>query len=245
MAVAQVNFFFLDRDPQACARAHGDKHLVKMVLEAAQLCSTVWHNKADADPTFAQRVAPTIYRATHRKNPITLWAGKSRANYLALARYGLELVAEKRRRMVHMATLEKGLQRTWSTQHKSEPVLEFLRDNPPPLAAFPEGDTWSDPPLCMPEWYRTDAATGQTRDAVAAYRLYYAGSKVRVTGLKWLPYVEVSARACIAVVIVRLRDLTACHRRRNRSRRGWTRARRRSTAIPSCRRVWLRSWLST
>ncbi len=178
-----------------------------MVVEAAQLCSTVWHAKAEADTTFAERISPHIYRATHRKHPVALWAIRSRANYVALVRYGLELVVEKRRRMAHMATLAKGLQRTWSAEHKSEPVLQFLRDNAPPLSAFPEGDTWSDPPLCMPDWYRTDPATGQTRDAVVAYRLYYAGSKVRIAGLKWLPYVEVrvrvSACACACVNVWR------------------------------------------
>ena len=35
-----MNIFFLDKDPRECARQHCDKHVVKMVIETAQLLST-------------------------------------------------------------------------------------------------------------------------------------------------------------------------------------------------------------
>ena len=38
-----MNIFYLDEDPVKSARAHGDKHIVKMPLETAQMLSTVWH----------------------------------------------------------------------------------------------------------------------------------------------------------------------------------------------------------
>ncbi len=41
----------------------------------------------------------------------------------------------------------------------------------------------------MPKYYHVDE-NGKERDVVEAYRLYYAGSKVQLTGLKWLPFVE-------------------------------------------------------
>lgn len=38
-----VNVFMLDLDPVLAARYHCDKHVVKMILETAQLLSTAWH----------------------------------------------------------------------------------------------------------------------------------------------------------------------------------------------------------
>ena len=35
-----MNIFYLDRDPVTCAKQHCDKHIVKMILEYAQLLST-------------------------------------------------------------------------------------------------------------------------------------------------------------------------------------------------------------
>ncbi len=34
-----MNIFFLDRDPQVCAVYHNDKHVVKMIVESAQMLS--------------------------------------------------------------------------------------------------------------------------------------------------------------------------------------------------------------
>jgi hypothetical protein len=90
---------------------------------------------------------------------------------------GIQLGVEKTRRRENMKNLEKKLQRTWSATHKSQDVLSFLKDNLPPVEVFEEGDNWTDPPKCMPEYYRADES-GVERDVVEAYRLYYAGSKV-------------------------------------------------------------------
>ena len=35
-----MNIFYLDKDPKTCAQYHCDKHVVKMILEYAQLLST-------------------------------------------------------------------------------------------------------------------------------------------------------------------------------------------------------------
>ena len=35
-----MNIFYLDEDPVTCARMHVDKHVVKMIVEYAQLLST-------------------------------------------------------------------------------------------------------------------------------------------------------------------------------------------------------------
>ena len=38
-----MNIFVLDNDPKKCAEAHCNKHVVKMILEHAQLMCTAHH----------------------------------------------------------------------------------------------------------------------------------------------------------------------------------------------------------
>ena len=69
-----MNIFYLDADIAQCARFHGDKHVIKMILESAQiLCSVLWLNDIKAP-----------YKATHIKHPCVLWANQSLANWLWL-----------------------------------------------------------------------------------------------------------------------------------------------------------------
>ena len=35
-----MNIFYLDKDPNVCANYHCDKHVVKMIVEYAQMLST-------------------------------------------------------------------------------------------------------------------------------------------------------------------------------------------------------------
>ena len=37
----KVNIFILDENPKTCAEYHCDKHVIKMILESAQMLSTV------------------------------------------------------------------------------------------------------------------------------------------------------------------------------------------------------------
>ena len=43
-----MNIFFLDTDPKTSASYHCDKHVVKMIIESAQLLSTA-HRELDPD----------------------------------------------------------------------------------------------------------------------------------------------------------------------------------------------------
>jgi hypothetical protein len=72
-----MNRFLINYSPELCARDLCDKHVVKMPLEEAQmLCTTVRLHA----PEYAEEAG--LYRAVHQKHPCTLWAGKTRANYL-------------------------------------------------------------------------------------------------------------------------------------------------------------------
>lgn len=88
-----MNIFVLDADPVEAARAQHDKHVVKMVLESAQLlCGP-------------QPGAP--YKPTHMAHPCARWARASRANYLWLAEHALALAAEYTRRFERVHASER------------------------------------------------------------------------------------------------------------------------------------------
>lgn len=69
-----MNIFILDPDPEKAARDQCDKHVVKMILESAQLMATSMH-LAGMD---------TPYKPTHKNHPCAIWVRESRDNYLWL-----------------------------------------------------------------------------------------------------------------------------------------------------------------
>lgn len=66
-----MNIFLLDYDIDKCAQYHCDKHVVKMILESAQLLSSA-HRMHNQD---------VGYRLTHKNHPCALWVRESRDNY--------------------------------------------------------------------------------------------------------------------------------------------------------------------
>ena len=60
-----MNIFVLDESPRVAAMAHCDKHVIKMVLESAQMLSTVLGGP---------------YKPTHKNHPCTKWVAESRQN---------------------------------------------------------------------------------------------------------------------------------------------------------------------
>jgi len=83
-----MNIFVLDTDIIECARSHSDRHVVKMVLESAQMLCTVLHMNGLEAP----------YRPTHQNHPCTLWTGRSLSNWLWLRDLALALNDEYRYR---------------------------------------------------------------------------------------------------------------------------------------------------
>ena len=63
-----MNLFYLHRDPVEAARLQCDRHVVKMILETAQMLSTA-HLELDG-----KQVA---YKATHKNHPSTVWVRSS------------------------------------------------------------------------------------------------------------------------------------------------------------------------
>ena len=82
-----MNIFFLDFNTQKCAQYHCDKHVVKMILETAQLLCGVHH--------MIPQVTPQVpYKLSHKNHPCAIWTRDSLSNYLYLCDLGLELCKE-------------------------------------------------------------------------------------------------------------------------------------------------------
>lgn len=89
-----MNLFYLDTDPVKAAQEQCDKHVVKMIVESAQMLSTA-HRMLDGkmietrsktgrkgkyyELTDARE--QLLYKAVHHYHPCTVWTMKSNSNY--------------------------------------------------------------------------------------------------------------------------------------------------------------------
>lgn len=154
-----MNRFILDADPWRAATFHCDKHVVKMIVEEAQMLSTV-HRRFGHE-------GEGLYRATHRHHPCTVWAGESRDNYLWGARL-LEALLEE-------YTLRYG------KQHATGRLLPDLLKPP---AGIP--DTGLTPfPQAMPEELRGPDPVEAYRGFYEAEKAGFARWSVRGTPWWW------------------------------------------------------------
>ncbi len=76
-----MNIFVLDTDIALCAQYHCDQHVIKMIVESAQLLCTALNKKGFCAP----------YRSTHMKHPCVYWVEESYDNFQWLAALGLAL----------------------------------------------------------------------------------------------------------------------------------------------------------
>ena len=90
-----MNIFVLNKDPVIAAQEQCDKHVVKMILESAQMLSTA-HRMLDATETrgpsksgktmvkkwiFEDDREDILYKAVHMYHPCTTWTLQSAHNY--------------------------------------------------------------------------------------------------------------------------------------------------------------------
>ena len=68
-----MNIFHLHKDPKTCAEYHCDKHVVKMILETAQMLSTAYRKKFND--------GEELYKTAFPKHPMTIWVGASGDNF--------------------------------------------------------------------------------------------------------------------------------------------------------------------
>ncbi len=138
-----MNIFYLDKNPRRAAEMMHDKHVVKMVLETAQILSTVCHRHGCW--------VPEMYRPTHANHPSVLWAGESVESFQWLYAHGLWLGKEFEYRYGHA--------------HKSSGVIDIVPYFTP--QEFPQAH-WTEPPQAMPDEFKI---AGDSVAAYRAYYL--------------------------------------------------------------------------
>ena len=125
-----MNIFYLDKCPEKAARLQYNKHVVKMILESAQMLCTAHHCIMGED-------ADVPYKVAHRNHPSTIWARQSGENYTWLYRHMMELGREYERR--------------YGKKHLSITKCED------PLSILPGGileTGLTEMPQCMPDEYK-------------------------------------------------------------------------------------------
>lgn len=157
-----MNIFVLDQDAGACARAHVDKHVVKMPLETAQLLSTA----------LLEHGAPPdagLYKATHRNHPCAIWARETRANFDWLCLLGIELGLE----YTHRYGKDHASIRVVSLAAE---MYQLIPEGPltPFALAMPEAYRCADPVTAYRAYYRgekADLASWRCRETPAWWHL--------------------------------------------------------------------------
>ena len=129
-----MNIFYLHKDPEKAAEYQYNKHVVKMILESAQILCTVHHKYMGDD-------ADVPYKATHRNHPSTLWAGETANNYAWLYDHFVALSNEYKKRY--------GKEHLSYTKCKNK--VNFL-----PGGMLEVGMT--DMPQCMPDEYKDECS---------------------------------------------------------------------------------------
>lgn len=174
-----MNIFYLDKSPKLAAEYHVDKHVVKMILESAQLLSTA-HRVLDGIqvtglsttgrkrtsyvlPDIGDKKDPRqdiLYSATHINHPSAVWARQSRDNYVWLWHLFKELMAEYTYR--------------YGKVHKCYALVNELAFVPNNIADKP----FTEPTPAMPEQYKVPG------NSIKSYHNYYNGEKQRMFSWK-------------------------------------------------------------
>ena len=152
-----MNIFFLDKTPEKSAQYLCDKHVVKMILETAQMLSTIAHE-------HKYYGVKNLYKPTHPNHPMTKWVNTHKNNYLWACEHGLSLCKEYTKR--------------YNKVHKSQELIKQLHDLCKSFFTFGGGEPNSEfitpPPQCMPNEYRDK---DNDWNYVTAYRRYYNNDK--------------------------------------------------------------------
>jgi hypothetical protein len=175
-----MNIFYLERNAVECAQAHNNKHVVKMILEYAQILSTA-HRVCDGEQYTKKKYVlgsfparwrnmkrwklsddyhdSLLYQATHINHPSTIWARSSKENYIWLANLLISCCKEYTHR--------------YDKTHKVEEsglCYVLLKNIPKNIVDV----SFTEPAQAMPDKYKV------SNDSITAYRNYYIGDKARM-----------------------------------------------------------------
>lgn len=98
-----MNIFILSLNPYLCAIFHCDKHVVKMILETAQMLCTCHHLCSNNNNN------KSLYKQAFQNHPCTIWARQTTGNYCWLYMLFYNLCKEYTYRYNKIHTCEKKL----------------------------------------------------------------------------------------------------------------------------------------
>lgn len=167
-----MNIFYLDHDVNECAKMHNDKHVVKMILEYAQLLSTAHRFLDGSELSSTSKTGrkkkvwklpdnrdDILYSATHINHPSAVWVRQSDLNYHWLYNMFQALLDEYTYRYGKIHACSR---------------LELA------LAQFPKNIPeagFTQPTPAMPDELKVPG------DSIKSYRAYYSTSKTHLA--KW------------------------------------------------------------
>lgn len=162
-----LNIFYIHTNPVIAAQQMVDRHVVKMILESAQLLSTahrVLDGREIAGKSKSGRNAKrwvlndarenVLYTATHINHPSAVWCRQSVENYTWLVE--------------HMYALMDEYTYRYEKKHKCSGELSYMLQSPPENL---ETYDWTPMPSCMDVQYIIST------DPVTNYRNYYLHGK--------------------------------------------------------------------
>ena len=169
-----MNIFYISTSPIQAAQWMVDKHVVKMILESAQLLSTA-HRLLDGREMLGKSATGrnvkrwvlddardgVIYQATHINHPSAVWARKSVENYNWLTEHFFALGDEYTYR--------------YNKKHKCFGELSYMLQSPP--KNLTEYDMTLMPSAMADEYKISD-------DPLTNYRNYYKIGKARMHSWK-------------------------------------------------------------
>jgi hypothetical protein len=176
-----MNIFYLHPDPQTCAEMHVDKHVVKMIIEYAQLMSTAHRlldGTQDVEKRYVNGSLPPRYRhikvwnhpdkemhfnlmrASHINHPSAVWCRVNDENYKWLSNLWTCLLTEYTFR--------------YGKNHSCEKYIPYLAKTP---INIPKGQFFQPTPA-MPDEVKIPG------DSLASYRNYYINNKKHLASWK-------------------------------------------------------------
>jgi two-component SAPR family response regulator len=156
---AKINIFVVDADPVISAQSLCDKHVVKMILESAQMLSTA-HHELDS---YYNNVNSALYKSTHVNHPCSIWTRESHANYKWL--------------YDHFVGLSNEYTFRYGKIHKSYSLLKDILATPPFYIQYKALTPFAIAMKSNPECIFHD-------DAIKSYRAYYK-TKQNNFVMKW------------------------------------------------------------
>lgn len=154
-----MNIFYIHTNPVVSATAMSDKHVVKMILESAQLLSTA-HHMLDSE------VKHLLYKPTHVNHPSNKWVRESAKHYKWLYEHFVALCEEYTKRFNKVHATETKLKELLSS------IPTRLQDN-----------GFIEPPCAMPDLYKNGNSMLSYRSYYEAEKFFNEKDKLRYTSV--------------------------------------------------------------